>query len=133
MTPATAVLAALPWALAPVIAVVRMRRSRSLDSISDAVPDRPPFVSVVIPARNEARNIERCLSSVIATTYPHAEFIVVDDHSNDGTRELALRVAADDPRVRVLASPDLPPGWFGKQWACWTGVREARGDVLVFI
>src|SRR6185437_14783611 len=91
-----------------------------------------PLVSVIIPARNEARNIERCVRSVLASTYPSLEVIVVDDHSTDATGSIARAMAAHDSRLVVIDAPDLPAGWFGKQWACATGARAARGQLLVF-
>jgi hypothetical protein len=123
---------ALPWIVAPAVIWWRAHDSRSLDATPSAPPDDPPLVTVVVPARDEARNIERCLRSVLATTYPRLEVVVVDDHSSDGTGELARRLAADDARLRVLDNPPLPSGWFGKQWACHTGAGAARGDVLLF-
>ncbi len=87
---------------------------------------------MVIPARNERRNIERCVRSVLATRYPALEVIVVDDHSTDGTGDIARAIARDDDRVRVVNAPELPPDWFGKQWACATGARAARGTLLLF-
>jgi chlorobactene glucosyltransferase len=86
----------------------------------------------VIPARNEARNIERCLRSVLTATYANLEVIVVDDHSTDGTGDLARAIAAGDPRVRVIANPDLPNGWFGKQWACQNGAAASSGEIICF-
>ena len=90
------------------------------------------MVSIIVPARDEARNIGECLRSILTTTYPRAEVIVVDDHSTDGTGDIARTIAATDPRVRVLSPPPLPDGWFGKPWACASGAREAHGDILVF-
>jgi chlorobactene glucosyltransferase len=69
---------------------------------------------------------------VLSANYPALEVIVVDDHSTDGTGDIARAIAADDPRLRVVHAPDLPNGWFGKQWACATGAREARGSLLLF-
>ncbi len=132
MTPALAFLAALPWIVAPLVVVLRARRSRSLDEWSDVPPRPTPRVSVVIPARNEARNIERCLNSVRATDYPAVEVIVVDDHSTDGTGALARAAAERDARVRVIAPDPLPSGWFGKQWACRAGAGVATGEILLF-
>ena len=48
-------------------------------------PRTAPFVSVLIPARNEAQTIDTCLSSLVAQKYPHYEIIVLDDRSEDGT------------------------------------------------
>jgi glycosyltransferase involved in cell wall biosynthesis len=89
-------------------------------------------VSVIVPARNEARHIERCVRSILATDWPHLELVVVDDHSSDGTGDLARTAGHGDPRLRVVAPPPLPSDWFGKQWACWHGAQEARGTLLLF-
>jgi chlorobactene glucosyltransferase len=56
----------------------------------------------------------------------------VNDHSADGTGDIARGIAREDARVRVVDAPDLPEGWFGKQWACHTGTLAARGAALVF-
>jgi chlorobactene glucosyltransferase len=109
--------------------VWRLRDTRTLDEYPVAAPADAPLVSVVIPARNEAHNIARCLRSVLAAEYPSLEVIVVDDHSTDGTAGIARAI---DPRVRVVAAPDLPEGWFGKQWACHTGAQAAQGALLCF-
>ena len=126
------VLWSLPWVLPPLIALVRSSRSRSLDDFSADVPANAPIVSIVIPARNEARNIERCVRSVLSTGYPSIEVIVVDDHSTDNTATIARAISAADSRLRVIDAPQLEPGWFGKQWACAAGARVASGELLVF-
>lgn len=89
-----------------------------------------PLVSVIIPARNEARNIERCVRSVLATRYTPIEVIVVDDRSSDGTAELVEPAAGR--RLRLVRGTEPPPGWFGKQWALVQGYRVAKGELLVF-
>jgi chlorobactene glucosyltransferase len=127
-----AVLASLPWIVAPIATVIRVRNSRTLDEESTDAPVPAPMVSVVIPARNEARNIERCVRSILSTTYPNLEVLVVDDHSEDGTGEIARRIAGEDSRVRVINNPPLPDDWFGKQWACANGANVARGGILCF-
>jgi chlorobactene glucosyltransferase len=132
VTGAAPLLWTLPWIVPPAIALARARHSRSLTDYSAEPPDDPPFVSVIVPARNERRNIERCVSSVLSAHYPAFEVIVVDAHSSDGTGDAARAVAAHDPRVRVIQAPDLEPGWFGKQWACAAGARDARGTLLLF-
>ena len=80
-----ALIASLPWIVAPVVTVLRMRKSCSLDDESPDPPEPAPRVSVIIPARNEALNVERCVRSVLLTRYPDVEVIVVDDDSDDGT------------------------------------------------
>jgi chlorobactene glucosyltransferase len=127
-----AILAALPWIVAPIIGAVRLRQSRTIDEYPPEAPAEAPLLSVIIPARNEARNIERCVRSVLASSYTVLEVIVVDDQSTDGTREIVARLQREDPRLLVFTTPDLPDGWFGKQWACWTGAQHARGGIFCF-
>ena len=110
----------------------RARRSPTLGDESPTPPPDAPRVAVVIPARDEARNIGACVRSVLATTYPALEVVVVDDHSRDATGEIARALAAADGRVRVLANPDLPDGWFGKQWACANGAAATTAGIILF-
>ena len=129
---AAAVLAATPWIAGPAITIWRVRRSRHLSEIEPDAGADAPLVSIVVPARDERRNIESCLRAVLDAAYPNIEVIVVDDRSSDGTGDLARAIGRDDPRVRVIDNPDLPEGWFGKPWACMTGASHARGEILCF-
>jgi chlorobactene glucosyltransferase len=97
-----------------------------------ATPARGRSMSVVIPARNEADTIETVVRSVLASTYDPLEVIVVDDLSTDTTGAVVQRLAAADPRVRLIHGGELPSGWFGKPHACWQGYRAATGEILVF-
>ena len=90
----------LPWIIPPLVTYFRLRHSRSLDDESDIPLENPPLVSVIVPARNEAHNIARCVSSILSATYPNLELIVVDDGSTDGTAEIARE-------GRVASSPLL--------------------------
>jgi chlorobactene glucosyltransferase len=128
----TAFLWSLPWIIPPLVTYFRLRNSRSLDQESDIPPANPPLVSVIVPARNEVHNIVRCVRSILSTTYPNLELIVVDDSSTDGTAQSAHDAAKGDLRARVIRCPPLPEGWFGKQWACATGAKVARGNILQF-
>ncbi|GAC1657490.1 MAG: hypothetical protein NVS4B3_24080 [Gemmatimonadaceae bacterium] len=133
MTPLlAAIVAALPWMLTPVIIARRARDRVVLGDYSDAVTADCPSVTVVVPARDEERNIERCLRSILASSYPRLDVIVVDDASQDRTAALAQRVADRDSRVKVISCPPLPRGWFGKPWACAAGAAAACGDLLCF-
>jgi chlorobactene glucosyltransferase len=124
--------AALPWLLAPLAALWYTRDSRSLDEYSPSRGESGPRVSVIVPARDEVHNIDRCVRSLVATGYGDAEFIIVDDYSSDGTGEAAWRAIDGDARARVTRPPPLPDGWFGKQWACAHGASLATGDLLLF-
>lgn len=132
LPPWPALAAALPWVAAPAAAAWRLLDSSSLPPAPTTPPADAPRVSVIVPARNEAHNIERLVRSVLASTWPALELLVVDDHSSDGTGALARTAGHGDPRLHVLTPPPLPGGWFGKQWACWIGARHALGDRLLF-
>lgn len=126
------VLRALPWIVFPLLVIWRISRSRSLAQESGDPPPDAPLVTVVLPARNEAHHIAACVKSILSSTYPALELIVVDDHSEDGTGDLARAAIAGDARGRVIVPPPLPGDWFGKQWACACGVEASRGEILLF-
>ena len=114
-------------------ALVRGNRSiRFLRDIPPALPARPPRVSVVIAARDEARGIEAALDSLLAQDYPDYEVIVVDDRSGDATPAILARMAARSARLTVLRIDELPAGWLGKNYALECGARAAAGGILVF-
>lgn len=91
-----------------------------------------PRVSVLIPARDESAVIAETVQAWLAQDYPNFELFVLDDHSSDGTAELARQAAGSDPRVRILSGESLPKGWKGKNWACYQLSQAARGDILLF-
>lgn len=114
------------------LATVWVRRRPALESWEPFPASDAPLVSVIVPARNEAHNIEASLRTLLASRYPRFEVIVVDDCSADATADIVRRMAADSPTLAVVAGAPLPPGWFGKPWACTQGARVARGNVLAF-
>jgi len=87
-----------------------------------------PWVSVIIPARNEAKRLPALLSSLIHQSVQPEEVIIVDDHSTDETAALASQAGC-----RVVKSEPLPPGWTGKNWACHQGAQAAQGDLYLFL
>ena len=91
-----------------------------------------PAVSIVIPARNEERNLEQALESVLALDYPDLEIIVVNDRSTDRTGAILETMAERDARLAVLTIDDLPTGWIGKPYALHTGAQQARGEFILF-
>jgi chlorobactene glucosyltransferase len=129
---AAGVAAALPWWAAVAVFHARWRGETPLDDFAPAPLPPVPRLSVIVPARNEARVIARCVRSILASDYPALDVIVVDDDSSDGTADIARTAAAGDRRLGVVRPPPLPAGWFGKQWACWHGARAANGAVLCF-
>ena len=94
-----------------------------------------PFVSVIVPARDEERNIVGCVESLLSQQYPRFEIIVVDDGSTDRTPELLEQLAQRNRtshRVRTLRVQHLPEGWAGKPHALHEGVGVSRGEWLLF-
>lgn len=89
---------------------------------------RRPSVSIVIPARNEEKTLPTLLGSLKGQVVASDEVIVVDDHSDDRTRE-----TAEQDGAMVIQSEALPAGWIGKSWACYQGANAARGELLVFL
>jgi cellulose synthase/poly-beta-1,6-N-acetylglucosamine synthase-like glycosyltransferase len=107
----------------------RLRDAPVLPTPQDNGPDPQPFVSLIVPARNEERNIARCLDGLLAQDYPAYEVIVVDDGSSDATpRILAGYAQRHAGRLRVVQGRPLPPGWVGKCNACLHGSTFARGE-----
>jgi chlorobactene glucosyltransferase len=106
---------------------------RSKDRLERREPvDGLPVLSIVVPARNEERQIETCVRSLLAQRYPDFEVIVVDDCSTDGTASILETIAEKDARVRAVRGQALPEGWFGKPWALAQGAGLARGQWLLF-
>ena len=88
-----------------------------------------PFVSVLLPARDEERRIlSECVRSVLAQDYPRFEVVVVDDRSTDATLQILHALARDDDRLRVVEGRELPDGWLGKPYALRQALDVARGE-----
>lgn len=92
------------------------------------------LVSILIPARNEARNIEACVRSLQEQDYPYCEVIVLDDQSEDETFRLlqGMGMSETGSISRIIRGRQLPAGWAGKCWACHQLAQAARGEYLFF-
>lgn len=89
-------------------------------------------ISICVPARNEERDVEAALGSLLALEDDDFEVVFVDDRSTDRTGEIAAALAATDPRLTVLTAPQPPTGWLGKPHALEHAARVARGEWLLF-
>src|SRR4030095_7743172 len=92
-------------------------------------PKNWPRVTAIIPARNEAAFVGAVVAALAKQDYP-GEFsiIIVDDHSDDGTAELARNAAIESGAstpMQIISAPDLAPGWTGKLWALNSGLSGA--------
>lgn len=117
-------------ALTAVDFVIGYWRIRSLADIAPA--SAGPSVTVIVAARNEALGVERGVRSLLRLDYPALEVVAVNDRSTDETGAILNRVAADDPRLRVVHVTELPSGWLGKNHALSVGAMKAAGDLLLF-
>ncbi len=87
-----------------------------------------PFVTIIMPIRNEADYIERSIRSVLDNDYParKMEILVIDGMSDDGTREIVTRLSKVDSRIRMLDNPKLiTPS------AMNIGIKAAQGDLFI--
>lgn len=131
----TFLLSLLPWFAFLGFLYLAVRLPRELPGLRSWVGNGPPLppVSIIVPARDEARNIQRLLASLTASDYPDFEIIVLDDRSEDRTAQLAKAVARGNAKQLVVRRGDaLPEGWFGKPWACHQGATLASGELLLF-
>jgi len=103
------------------------------DQVIDLHAGEPPLISVIIPARNEARNIKRCVQALFEQTYPNVEVIVVDDRSNDETPVILSELEKMGARLQIIHGSELPPGWAGKPHALVQGAAAALGAWLCFM
>jgi hypothetical protein len=88
---------------------------------------------VLIPARDEERNIAACVESVLASRDIAVSVLVLDDASTDRTAEIVRELAARDARVQLVQTRELPAGWNGKQHACWLLAQASTAPLLLFL
>jgi glycosyltransferase involved in cell wall biosynthesis len=120
--------ACLCCALIPCLVFLRnLRLYRTPDEASDPFPS----IAVLIPARNEAANIEAAAASVLRQDYPDFSLTVLDDHSTDGTGDAVLAIG--DPRVHLMKGAELPPGWCGKNHALDQLARQSPAPWILFM
>jgi len=128
-------LAAATLATLALFGIDLMRGNRStayLSQVNWSSDLSRPRVSVLIPARNEARKVGEALQSVLNQDYSNLEVIVVNDRSSDGTGAILSRMEREDRRLRVIELASLPEGWLGKNFALFRASESATGDLFLF-
>ncbi|MFY8159930.1 MAG: glycosyltransferase [Candidatus Kapaibacteriota bacterium] len=98
------------------------------------IQNKLPFVSVLVPARNEERNILNLLNSISNQNYPNYELIILDDNSTDNTAKIISEFIANNSyiNIQLIIGRELPSGWIGKNWACFQLSESANGDILIY-
>jgi cellulose synthase/poly-beta-1,6-N-acetylglucosamine synthase-like glycosyltransferase len=120
------------WVVGLGYLIISIKRLPALRGQHTPVPAVWPRLSVLIPACNEAANLESAVATLLQQDYPDLEIILVDDRSTDGTGEIIERLARENPRIRAVHVETLPRGWLGKVHALHRGVERASGDWLLF-
>lgn len=95
--------------------------------------DESELISVLIPARNEEKNIGSCLNFILAQDYKNLEVLVLDDQSTDRTKEIVQSFAATHKNIFYIEGDKLPQNWTGKNWACHQLSQKAKGNYLLFV
>ena len=91
-----------------------------------------PKVSIILPARNEEKFIEKCLDSLVNQDYDNYEVIAINDSSEDMTGNIIKKYSEKFPKVIFVDAKPKPDGWIGKNWACIEGYKQSSGDLLLF-
>ena len=111
--------------------IITFQKTPVLDKFKKIEHDQPK-VSIILPARNEEKFIDKCLNSLVNQDYPNYEIIAINDSSDDSTGEIIKKYAKEFPNVVSVDAKMKPEGWMGKNWACMEGYKKATGDLLLF-
>lgn len=104
-------------------------RRKSYPTVKD---EDLPFISVLVPARNEELNIANILNSLLIQDYPNYEVIVLNDHSEDNTGKIIAEIKTKHPELVLLNGKPLPEGWTGKCYACTQLHEASKGEYIIF-
>jgi len=102
-------------------------------NFSKEIANYSGLVSVLIPARNEEKNIDNILNDLLHQDYHNIEIIVFNDQSTDKTEEIIADFTRKDSRIKLVSSNGLPDGWLGKNYACFSLSKQAKGNFLLFL
>ncbi len=91
-----------------------------------------PMVSIILPSRNEEKYIEKCLDSLLEQNYSNYEIIAINDSSADKTGEIIKRYSMIHRKIIHVESQPKPDGWTGKNWACYQGYLQSKGELFLF-
>ncbi|MBN8190848.1 glycosyltransferase [Bacillus sp. NTK074B] len=91
-----------------------------------------PFLSIIVPARNEEETISDSILSQLDQDYDRIEWILVNDRSTDDTPVKLEAMAEKDKRIQVLHIDSLEKGWLGKNQALYKGYKRSKGSLILF-
>jgi glycosyltransferase involved in cell wall biosynthesis len=120
------------WTWFLLLGIINALLVRNIARVAPPAPPHWPFVSYVVPARNEEQGIRSAVTSFCTQDYPGPfEVIVVNDRSTDQTPRILAELQSQFANLAVVEGEEPPPGWFGKPYALQTAERHARGEWIL--
>jgi glycosyltransferase involved in cell wall biosynthesis len=107
------------------------KRAIEFATIKNPLPE-DLLISVVVPARNEEKNLRASLKSLSLQTYKNLEVLLINDRSSDGTKRIMEEFVASHPHWRMINIELLPDGWLGKCNALQMGADQSQGEYILF-
>ena len=129
-----ALLGIVPWCVSPVFALLLRQFVPLFHNVApkSAPKGHMPRLSVLIPACNEEKTIEKALRTLLNQNYPNLEIVVVNDRSTDSTGEIIDALSREDNRIRTVHVETLPTGWLGKVHALYCAFQQSSGEWVLF-
>ena len=93
-----------------------------------------PFVSIIVPMRNEENNVIECVRSLMSLDYPNFEVIIGDDSSTDNTKKILAEEINKNQiafSIKLFDISQVPNGWMGRTWATYQLIKEAKGELML--
>lgn len=90
-------------------------------------------ISILIPVRNEEKNIADLIENLQNLKSPNTEIIIYDDLSTDNTCQIIEKYINQNPNIKLIKGKELPEGWSGKNFACYNLAKNAHGKYYLFI
>ena len=113
--------------------VLSSSNRRYMEHLKKGTPPSDDFlVTIAIPARNEEKNIVRCVTSLMQQSHQNIEILVLDDNSTDATASLVQELALQDPRVRLIPGKPLEKDWRGKLYAMQQLLEQSKGEYILY-
>lgn len=116
----------LPYIGLMIMAIVGMFRAKNRPYSQET-----PTVSVIIPAHNEEDKLEATLSSLAQQSYPHVEFVIVNDRSKDATQAIIESFTSKDKRFKLVNVLEPSKRYAPKVNAVNIGIKNSTGDIIL--
>ena len=94
---------------------------------------KKPYVSVVVAARNESKNISKLIQCLNTQNYPKNkyEIIIINDRSTDTTKSILNTYSDKIKNFSFIDISNTPKEWSNKKWAIYNGIKKAKGDIII--